>query len=99
PRMVRRAGACARGAEARGHPRRPHTLGGYFDPDAAPLRLTKDLGRDPMPYPPNVIETVRTHWAYDFVGVAERWTPVSRAFAWVSWEGLLSRSIAPAARG
>lgn len=56
------------------------TLGGYFDPEASRLRLTKDLGRDPMPYPPNVIESVGTHWAYDLVGVAERWTPASRAF-------------------
>lgn len=56
------------------------TLGGYFDPEGAKLRLTKDLGRDPMPYPPNVVESVGTHWAYDLVGVAERWTPVSRAF-------------------
>ncbi|RYD15555.1 MAG: hypothetical protein EOP90_06275 [Lysobacteraceae bacterium] len=56
------------------------TLGGYFDPASSRLRLTKDLGRDPMPYPPNVIESVATHWAYDLVGVAERWTPASRAF-------------------
>lgn len=56
------------------------TLGGYFSEDGARLRLTKDLGRDPMPYPPEVVDTVRTHWGYDITGVAERWTPVSRAF-------------------
>lgn len=56
------------------------TLGGYFDPEGSRVRLTKDLGRDPMPYPPNVIESVGTHWNYDLAGVAERWTPVSRAF-------------------
>lgn len=56
------------------------TLGGYFHPEGARLRLTKDLGRDPIPYPPEVVATVRTHWAYDLTGVAERWTPVSRAF-------------------
>lgn len=56
------------------------TLGGYFDEEGARLRLTKDLGRDPIPYPPAVVDTLRTHWAYDMAGVAERWTPASRAF-------------------
>lgn len=55
------------------------TVGGYFH-EGSRLRLTKDLGRDPMPYPPDVVESVREHWAYDLRGVAERWTPVSRAF-------------------
>jgi hypothetical protein len=57
------------------------TLGGYFNPDSAGRRLTKDLGRDPLPYPPRVVASVRKHWDYDMTGVAERWTPVSRAFA------------------
>jgi len=56
------------------------TLGGYFHEQGSQLRLTKDLGRDPMPYPPDVVESVREHWAYDLTGVAERWTPASRAF-------------------
>lgn len=56
------------------------TLGGYFNEDGSQLRLTKDLGRDPMPYPAHVIDTVRERWHYDLEGVAERWTPVSRAF-------------------
>ena len=56
------------------------TLGGYFNEAGSQLRLTKDLGRDPMPYPADVVDTVRERWHYDLAGVAERWTPVSRAF-------------------
>jgi hypothetical protein len=56
------------------------TLGGYFDPHSAGVRLTKDLGRDPMPYPTGVVANVRDTWHYD-IADAQRWTPVSRAFA------------------
>ena len=57
------------------------TLGGYFDPDSSARRLAKDLGRDPLPYPARVVSSVKRYWHYDMAGVAERWTPASRAFA------------------
>jgi hypothetical protein len=57
------------------------TLAGYFNPDSSARRLAKDLGRDPLPYPARVVSSVKNYWHYDMSGVAERWTPVSRAFA------------------
>ena len=63
-----------------------HTLGGYFDRSNARMRLTKDLARNPSPYPDEVIADVRDHWHYDISGAAQRWTPVSRWFsAGSSW--------------
>ena len=63
-----------------------YTLGGYFDHANARMRLTKDLARNPSPYPDKVIADVRDHWHYDIGGAAQRWTPVSRWFsAGSSW--------------
>jgi len=57
------------------------TLRGYFNPASSAVRLQKDLGRDPMPYPDRVISSVREKWNEDLAGVAEKWTPASRWFA------------------
>ena len=58
-----------------------HTLGGYFDPPNARMRLDRDLIRAPSPYPDTAIADVREHWHYDVEGVTRHWTPVSRWFA------------------
>jgi hypothetical protein len=61
-----------------------HTLGNYFRPPLARLRLETDLARVPD-YPEKVVADVRTRWGYDVGGLPQRVTPMSRYFEIGSW--------------
>jgi hypothetical protein len=61
-----------------------HTLGNYFRPPLAKLRLDTDLARVPD-YPEKVVNNVRTRWGYDLEGLPQRITPMSRYFEIGSW--------------
>ncbi|MGH9163561.1 MAG: hypothetical protein ACRD2X_26695 [Vicinamibacteraceae bacterium] len=61
-----------------------HTLGNYFRPPLARLRLETDLARVPD-YPEKVVGDVRRRWGYDVEGLPQRVTPMSRYFEVGSW--------------
>lgn len=61
-----------------------HTVGNYFRPRAARLRLDTDLARVPD-YPERVVQNVRKRWSYDLDGLPQRVTPMSRYFEIGSW--------------
>ncbi|MPY87362.1 MAG: hypothetical protein GEU99_05525 [Luteitalea sp.] len=61
-----------------------HTLGNYFRPPLARLRLDTDLARAPD-YPDALVQKLRARWRYDIAGLPQRITPISRYFEVGSW--------------